>query len=330
MDAQVRTGRGGGRAGGGEGRGGGRSRRSTSGGSEGGGRLHDAGGGGGVAAARGVVLLAPDDVAPGRARARRAGGPGPEEAGPPPPPVRSRGTGRSRSSSGSWPSGAGGPSGPRPWWTPKKTWRRCSAAGGEPRSHDAPWSTERRRSGRHRARCARPWGLPGPRTTGGGAARRPAPPARGAAPRALQALTRAERDGAWPCCTSRGSSTCAPARSLGPAARCGPGTSCSSARCTGCWPRNARGARAPRPAPASRPTASPGAARDAAQSGLELGHHQAARARPSGPTSTSTSSSTSTAATSSAGWWPTASRPRWPKRLIAETMRPAGDRRPGS
>ena len=29
-----------------------------------------------------------------------------------------------------------GPSGPRPWSTPKKTWRRCSAGRGRPRSHD--------------------------------------------------------------------------------------------------------------------------------------------------------------------------------------------------
>ena len=57
-----------------------------------------------------------------------------------------------------------------------------------------------------------------------------------------------------------------------------------------------------------------------AQPGLELGHHQAARARRSGPTSTCTSSSTSSAATWSAGWSPTARAPTLAERLIAETF----------
>ena len=75
--------------------------------------------------------------------------------------------------------------------------------------------------------------------------------------------------------------------------------------------RARRGAGAARSAPASR-LCRPGAAGPPAQRAVELGHHQAARARRSGPTSTCTSCSTSSAATSSAGWWPIARAPRWP------------------
>ena len=67
-----------------------------------------------------------------------------------------------------------------------------------------------------------------------------------------------------------------------------------------------------------------GAAGHRPQPGLELGHHQAARARRSGPTSTSTSSSTSTAATSSAGWWPHREQAALAERLIAETFAKQG------
>ena len=52
---------------------------------------------------------------------------------------------------------------------------------------------------------------------------------------------------------------------------------------------------------------------------LELGYHQTARARPSGPTSTSTSSSMFSAATSSAGWSRPAKARNWPSKFIEET-----------
>ena len=77
------------------------------------------------------------------------------------------------------------------------------------------------------------------------------------------------------------------------------------------------------PAAASR-TMPPRAARPPAQRAVELGHHQAARARRSGPTSTSTSCSTSSAATSSAGWWRTARAPRLAERLIQRDVRRQG------
>ena len=64
--------------------------------------------------------------------------------------------------------------------------------------------------------------------------------------------------------------------------------------------RQRRGARAARPAAASALRRAR-AAGHAAERAVELGHHQAARARRSGPTSTSTSCSTCSAATS-VGW----------------------------
>ena len=81
---------------------------------------------------------------------------------------------------------------------------------------------------------------------------------------------------------------------------------------------HARGAGAARSAPASR-LRRPGAAGPPPQRAVELGHHQAARARRSGPTSTCTSCSTSSAATSSAGWWPIGESATLAERFIDET-----------